>query len=43
MKTFSLTDDSAIHVLHLFDHDEVFFAIKALEVISYLQVRSAAD
>jgi len=34
---------SAIHVLHLFDHDKVFFTIKALEVISYLQVRNAAD
>jgi hypothetical protein len=43
VKTFSLTDDSAIHVLHLFDHDEVLFAIKALDVISYLQVRNAAD
>jgi hypothetical protein len=34
---------SAIHVLHLFDHGEVFFAVKALEVISYLQLRNAAD
>jgi len=43
VKTFSLTDVSAIHVLHLFDHNEVFFAIKALEVITYLRVRNAAD
>jgi hypothetical protein len=29
--------------MRLFGHDEVFFAIKALGVISYLQVRNAVD